>query len=254
MQSDWLELILSAERTNRPDSLPITRIHIERLQFRLSNAMQTPQDKTTGIIIRISNYLFWWKRSAAIGDNWSTSVAPISEILELRERRLDNDHEWVAERSLVNSRTFERAGAPRLWMSAWRVARRPSKRKRIRPERKKNLLIYFRIKRNKKTLIISNMSRDYWDLKSCWSIRRPCHPLDQFVTWLLEHEVIVSGGPPHVQVVARFVHALLNGRMKRKCVMRGGLVSLQIRKRLDTKKLDGCKKVNLVFRLKKHSV
>lgn len=97
------------------------------------------------------------------------------------------------------------------------------------------------------------MSRDYWNLKSCWSIRRPHYPLDQFVTWLLEHEVVVSGGPPHVQVVAKFVHALSNARMKRGYIMRGGLVSLQIRKRWDTKKLDGCKKVKLIVRLKGHS-
>lgn len=97
------------------------------------------------------------------------------------------------------------------------------------------------------------MSKAYWDLKSCWSIRRPRYPFDRFVTWLLEHEVIVSGGPPHVQVVAKFVHALLNTRMKRGYVMRGGLVSLRIRKRWDAKKLDGCKKVKLVVRLKGHS-
>ncbi|KYN42230.1 Upstream-binding protein 1 [Trachymyrmex septentrionalis] len=87
----------------------------------------------------------------------------------------------------------------------------------------------------------------------CWSIRRPHYPLDQFVMWLLEHEVVVSGGPPHVQVVAKFVHALSNTRMKRGYIMRGGLVSLQIRKRWDTKKLDGCKKVKLIVRLKGHS-
>ncbi|KYN12975.1 Upstream-binding protein 1 [Trachymyrmex cornetzi] len=99
----------------------------------------------------------------------------------------------------------------------------------------------------------STDAMDYWNLKSCWSIRRPHYPLDQFVTWLLEHEVIVSGGPPHVQVVAKFVHALSNARMKRGYIMRGGLVSLQIRKRWDTKKLNGCKKVKLIVRLKGHS-
>lgn len=99
------------------------------------------------------------------------------------------------------------------------------------------------------------MSRNYWDLRSCWSIRRPRYPLDQFVTWLLEHEVVVSGGPPHVQVVAKFVHALLNARMKRGCIMRGGLVSLRIRKCRDMKRIDsGCGKVKLVVRLKRHSV
>lgn len=98
------------------------------------------------------------------------------------------------------------------------------------------------------------MSRNYWDLRSCWSIRRPCYPLDQFVTWFLEHEVIVSGGPLHVQVVVKFVHALLNGRMKRGCIMRGGLVSLQIRKRRDVKRINDRGKVKLVVRLKRHSV
>jgi hypothetical protein len=64
----------------------------------------------------------------------------------------------------------------------------------------------------------------------------------------------VSGGPPHVQVVAKFVHALLNAQMKRGYVMRGGLVSLRIRKHWNTKRLDGCqKKVKLVVRLKDHS-
>jgi hypothetical protein len=96
------------------------------------------------------------------------------------------------------------------------------------------------------------MSRDYWDLRSCWSIRRPRYPFDRFVTWLLEHEVVVSGGPPHVQVVVRFVHALLSTRTKRGCVMRGGLVSLQVRK-WDVKRLDGCKKLKLLMRLKEHS-
>ncbi|EFN73964.1 Transcription factor CP2 [Camponotus floridanus] len=98
------------------------------------------------------------------------------------------------------------------------------------------------------------MSRNYWDLRSCWSIRRPCYPLDQFVMWFLEHEVIISGGPPHVQVVAKFVHALLNARMKRGYIMRGGLVSLQIRKRRDVKRINDCGKVKLVVRLKGHSV
>lgn len=96
------------------------------------------------------------------------------------------------------------------------------------------------------------MSKTYWDLKSCWSIRRPRYPFNQFVTWLLEHEVVVSG-PPHVQVVAKFVHALVNARTKRGYVMRGGLVSLRIKKRRDAKRLDGCKKVKLVVHLKGHS-
>ncbi|EZA60619.1 Upstream-binding protein [Ooceraea biroi] len=94
--------------------------------------------------------------------------------------------------------------------------------------------------------------RDYWDMRSCWSIRRPHYPFDRFVTWLLEHEVIVSGGPPHVQVVVKFVHALLNVQVKRGYVMRGGLVSLQIKKR-DVKRLNGCKKIKLVVHLKEHS-
>lgn len=64
--------------------------------------------------------------------------------------------------------------------------------------------------------------------------------------------MIVSGGPPHVQVVAKFVHALLNTRVKRGHVMRGGLVSLRIRKRWNTKRLDGCEKVKLVICLKGH--
>ncbi|KAL0122507.1 hypothetical protein PUN28_007307 [Cardiocondyla obscurior] len=92
-----------------------------------------------------------------------------------------------------------------------------------------------------------------WDLKSCWSIKRPRYPLDQFVTLLLEHEVVVSGGPPHVQVVAKFIHALLNMRVKKGYVMRGGLVSLRIKKRWTTKRLDGCDKVKLTICLKGHS-
>lgn len=99
-----------------------------------------------------------------------------------------------------------------------------------------------------------DMSSNYWDLRSCWSIRRPHYPLDQFVTWFLEHEVVVSGGLLHVQLVAKFVHALLNARMKRGYVMRGGLVSLQIRKRKDMKRIDGCKKVKLIVRLKGRTV
>ncbi|KAG5337966.1 UBIP1 protein, partial [Acromyrmex charruanus] len=126
------------------------------------------------------------------------------------------------------------------------LGRRPLKRKTVC--RKEFLLVF-----NHRNKIVLVMSRDYWNLKSCWSIRRPHYPLDQFVTWLLEHEVVVSGGPPHVQVIAKFVHALSNARMKRGYVMRGGLVSLQIRKRWDTKKLDGCKKVKLIVRLKGHS-
>ncbi|KAG5315318.1 TFCP2 factor, partial [Pseudoatta argentina] len=117
----------------------------------------------------------------------------------------------------------------------------------------RHLLINIFLATDDEKSIVLVMSRDYWNLKSCWSIRRPHYPLDQFVTWLLEHEVVVSGGPPHVQVIAKFVHALSNARMKRGYVMRGGLVSLQIRKRWDTKKLDGCKKVKLIVRLKGHS-
>lgn len=91
-----------------------------------------------------------------------------------------------------------------------------------------------------------------WDLRSCWSIRRPRYPFDRLVMCLLEHEVIVSGGPSHVQIVAKFVHALLNARTKGGYVARGGLVSLQIRKR-DVKRLGGYKGVKLVVRLKGHS-
>lgn len=147
-------------------------------------------------------------------------------------------------RRLENGRTFERAGVPRLWMSAWRVGRKPSRRKTIR---RRGFLSSHR----SRSLLV--MSRNYWNLKSCWSIKRPRYPLDQFVTWLLEHEVVVSGGPPHVQVVAKFVHALLNTRIKRGYIIRGGLVSLRIRKRWSTKRLDVCKKVELVICLKGHS-
>jgi len=96
------------------------------------------------------------------------------------------------------------------------------------------------------------MSRDFWDLRSCWSIRRPRYPFDRFVTWLLEHEVVVSGGSSQVQVVAKFVHVLLSARMKRGYVMRGGLVSLQVRK-WDVKRLGGCKKLKLLVPSKERS-
>lgn len=98
------------------------------------------------------------------------------------------------------------------------------------------------------------MSRVHWDLSSRWSLRRPRHPLDELVTCLLEHEVVVSGGPARVEVVARFVHALSDPRVRRGHVMRGGLVSLTIRKRRDAKRVDGRGRAKLVVRLKENPV
>ncbi|RLU27098.1 hypothetical protein DMN91_000897 [Ooceraea biroi] len=126
--------------------------------------------------------------------------------------------------------------------SAVEVERKPSRRRKVRRRHS------FGANCSESVLDM----RDYWDMRSCWSIRRPHYPFDRFVTWLLEHEVIVSGGPPHVQVVVKFVHALLNVQVKRGYVMRGGLVSLQIKKR-DVKRLNGCKKIKLVVHLKEHS-
>ncbi|EFN87588.1 Upstream-binding protein 1 [Harpegnathos saltator] len=91
------------------------------------------------------------------------------------------------------------------------------------------------------------MPRVYWNLKSRWCLRRPRYPLDKLVACLLEHEVVVSGGPAHVEIVARFVHALSDPRGRRGHFMRGGLVSLTIRNRRDTKRVDG--RAKLVVRV-----
>lgn len=97
------------------------------------------------------------------------------------------------------------------------------------------------------------MSKDYWDLRSCWSLRRPRYPLDEFVMYLLEHEVVVSGGPPHMEIVARFVHALSDPRSRGRYVVRGGLVGLTIRKRRDAKKKIGdLRRAKLATRSKRH--
>lgn len=88
-----------------------------------------------------------------------------------------------------------------------------------------------------------------WKLKSCWAVRST----DQFrgkdaSAYLLEHEVTVTGGPLQVEVVAKFVHSISESRARRGNLLRGGLVSLTIRKGRNNKRIDGKGISKLIFR------
>ncbi|KAK2580391.1 hypothetical protein KPH14_006145 [Odynerus spinipes] len=96
------------------------------------------------------------------------------------------------------------------------------------------------------------MSKSFWDLKSYWTVRFSRNPHEDKsspTALIFEHEVIVKGGPLGIEVVAKFIHALTDGRTRRNHLFRGGLTSLTLKRcqRNDAKRIKTSK---LIFRLK----
>ncbi|KAK1122464.1 hypothetical protein K0M31_009683 [Melipona bicolor] len=91
-----------------------------------------------------------------------------------------------------------------------------------------------------------------WKLRSCWAIRSTEKFHGDASAYLLEHEVTVSGGPLQMEVVAKFIHSISESRARRGGLMRGGLVSLTIRKGRNNKRIDGKGISKLIFRLKRY--
>lgn len=89
-----------------------------------------------------------------------------------------------------------------------------------------------------------------WKLKSCWAIKSRNKFHGNASAYLLEHEVTVSGGPLQMEVVAKFIHTISESRARRGNLMRGGLVSLTIRKGRNNKRIVGKESSTLIFRLK----
>lgn len=94
-----------------------------------------------------------------------------------------------------------------------------------------------------------------WNLKSCWAVRSTAEFRGKNATaYLLEHQVTVSGGPLQVEVVAKFIHSISESRARRGNPMRGGLVSLTIRKGRNNKRIVGKGISKLIFRLTRRSM
>lgn len=93
-----------------------------------------------------------------------------------------------------------------------------------------------------------------WKLKSCWAIKSTAKFLGNASTYLLEHQVTISGGPLQVEVVAKFIHSISESRARRGNLLRGGLISLTIRKGRNNKRIDGKGISKLIFRLKRRAI
>lgn len=104
---------------------------------------------------------------------------------------------------------------------------------------------------SKKRVVEMTKSCPSWKLKSCWAIRSTEKFRGNASAYLLEHEVTVSGGPLQVEVVAKFIHSISESRTRRGNLMRGGLVSLTIRKGRNNKE-SGISR--LIFRLKRRAM
>ncbi|KAG7189124.1 hypothetical protein KM043_008692 [Ampulex compressa] len=101
------------------------------------------------------------------------------------------------------------------------------------------------------------MSRGFfaWDLKSSWGIRSVPDFLGCPSNYLLEHVVTVSGGPLQIEVVAKFVHAVLGSRVRRGHLLRGGLVSVIVRRaRRNLKRIGERGTPTILLRLKVHPI
>ncbi|KAF7413422.1 hypothetical protein HZH68_001911 [Vespula germanica] len=103
------------------------------------------------------------------------------------------------------------------------------------------------------------MSKSFsnWDLKSCWTVRSSRNPREESSSTALifEHEVTVKGGPLGIEIVAKFIHALIDGRARRNHLFRGGLTSLTLKRcRTDSKRIAASKASKLIFRLKTPTV
>lgn len=93
-----------------------------------------------------------------------------------------------------------------------------------------------------------------WKLKSCWAIKSTAKFRGNVSTYLLEHQVTISGGPLQVEVVAKFIHSISESRARRGNLIRGGLISLTIRKGRNNKRIDGKGISKLIFRLKRRAM
>lgn len=94
-------------------------------------------------------------------------------------------------------------------------------------------------------------SRPIWKLKSCWAIRSTPEYRGNVSAYLLEHEVTVTGGPRQVEVVAKFIHSISESRARRGNLVRGGLVSVTIRKGRNNRRIDDRGISKLIFRPKR---
>lgn len=133
--------------------------------------------------------------------------------------------------------------------------REASDRKRIERSKTRSLGTQMGFKR--RVLEMPKSCQPNWRLKSCWAIRSAAKYRGNASAsaYLLEHEVTVSGGPLQVELVAKFVHSISEFRTRRSNhLMRGGLVSLTIRKGRYNKRIDGREISKLIFHLKRHSM